>query len=216
MVGQSSDFGRLDQGGVVPKIVDHDERRREIVEALWRVVSRDGAAGVSVRNVAAEAGMPKSSIGHYVGTMPQLLSLAIDELIEYVRTQAGPIDWTTIDLDDAVSAFTSLVPTNARRRQMSEVWLLLLSQRNAEPDLAPILNNLNNQVLEGIESALRGMRQQGLVHATRNLRHEARLLHALIDGLALQSLTDPEFMTQAEVQVITKAQLGAMRQPIMA
>ena len=66
----------------MPKIVDHDERRRVIVEALWRVVARDGAHEVSVRHVAAEAGMPKSSIGHYVGTMPQLMGLAVDQLIE--------------------------------------------------------------------------------------------------------------------------------------
>ena len=197
----------------MPKIVDHDERRRLIVEALWRVVSRDGAAGVSVRSVAAEAGMPKSSIGHYVGTMPQLLSLAIDELVSYVEAQAPPLSEGTVDLDRATDAFMTVVPTDAKRRQMSEVWLLLLSQRNAEPDLAPILTNLNNRVLEGIEGGLRVLEEQGLVHRSRDVHAEARLLHALIDGLAVQSLTDPSFMPAADVRGIIKEQLRHLSEP---
>ena len=197
----------------MPKIVDHEERRREIVEALWRVVSRDGAAGVSVRNVAAEAGMPKSSIGHYVGTMPQLLSLAIDELVDYVTSQASPLTGRYLTADQAADAFAALVPTTAQRRQMSEVWLLLLSQRNAEPDLAPILTNLNNRVLDGIESGLQELAREGLVHPSRATRDEARFLHALVDGLAVQSLTDPEFMPEETVHAILKGQLIELSQP---
>ena len=197
----------------MPKIVDHEERRRVIVEALWRVVSRDGAAAVSVRNVAAEAGMPKSSIGHYVGTMPQLLSLAIEQMVTFVRAQSAELDRSTIDVDKATDAMMTLVPTDARRRQMSEVWLLLLSQRNAEPELAPILTDLNAQVLEGIMEGLMGLRSQGFVDPSRDLRREARVLHALIDGLAVQSLTDPDSMPKSDVREIIKAQLRGLNEP---
>lgn len=213
MLGRASYFGRLDHEVGMPKIVDHEERRREIVEALWRVVSRDGAAGVSVRNVAAEAGMPKSSIGHYVGTMPQLLSLAIDELVDYVTSQASPLAGRQLTADQAAEAFAALVPTNAKRRQMSEVWLLLLSQRNAEPDLAPILTNLNNRVLDGIEAGLQELAREGLIHPSRANRDEARFLHALVDGLAVQSLTDPEFMPEETVHAILKGQLIELSKP---
>ena len=197
----------------MPKIVDHEERRRLIVEALWRVVSRDGAAAVSVRNVAAEAGMPKSSIGHYVGTMPQLLSLAIEQMVTFVRAQSAELDRSTIDVDKATDAMMTLVPTDARRRQMSEVWLLLLSQRNAEPELAPILTDLNAQVLEGITEGLTGLRSQGFVDPSRDLHREARVLHALIDGLAVQSLTDPDSMPKDDVRDIIRAQLRGLSQP---
>lgn len=197
----------------MPKIVDHDERRRVIVEALWRVVSRDGASAVSVRSVAAEAGMPKSSIGHYVGTMPQLLSLAIAELVDFVRQQTADFESGSLDLDSATDAFMLMVPTDARRRQMSEVWLLLLSQRNAEPDLAPILNELNVTTLTEIERGLAILRDHGLVHASRDLAAEGRFLHALVDGLAIQSLTDPDFMPKADVRRIIRAQLAELSQP---
>ena len=197
----------------MPKIVDHEERRRLIVEALWRVVSRDGAAAVSVRNVAAEAGMPKSSIGHYVGTMPQLLGLAIEQMVTFVRAQSADMDRATFDVDKATDAMMTLVPTDAHRRQMSEVWLLLLSQRNAEPELAPILSDLNAQVLEGLTEGLTALRSRGLVDPSRNLGREARVLHALIDGLAVQCLTDPDSMPKSDVREIIKAQLRGLSEP---
>ena len=157
--------------------------------------------------------MPKSSIRHYVGTMPQLLSLAIEQMVTFVRAQSAELDRSTIDVDKATDAMMTLVPTDARRRQMSEVWLLLLSQRNAEPELSPILTDLNAQVLEGIMEGLMGLRSQGFVDPSRDLRREARVLHALIDGLAVQSLTDPDSMPKSDVREIIKAQLRGLSEP---
>ena len=94
----------------MPKIVDHDERRRIIVEALWRVVARDGAHEVSVRHVAAEAGMPKSSIGHYVGTMPQLLGLAVDQLVQENTDYVMSLDLFDLDVDTATEVLVANVP----------------------------------------------------------------------------------------------------------
>ena len=104
----------------MPKIVDHDERRRVIVEALWRVVARDGAHEVSVRHVAAEAGMPKSSIGHYVGTMPQLMGLAVDQLIEANTDYLLTLDLIELDPEKVTEVLYTLVPVSERRRHVAQ------------------------------------------------------------------------------------------------
>lgn len=197
--------------GLVPKIVDHDERRRLIVEALWRVVSRGGAAAVSVRNVAAEAGMPKSSIGHYVGTQPELIGLAVTQLVQHVTDQVINMDPMNMTEESAVDTVMLAIPTDPHRRQMSEVWLLLLSQRNAEPDLVPILTSLNVTVLDGLREVLSGMQISGLLGQDVDLDLEARRLHALVDGLSVQSMTDPDFMPPAEVRRVVAAHLAELR-----
>ena len=46
----------------MPKIVDHETRREEIAEALWRVVRRDGVRAASVRTIAAEAGWSPGAV----------------------------------------------------------------------------------------------------------------------------------------------------------
>ena len=39
----------------MPKIVDWDERRDEILSATWRVIARDGIDGATIRAIAKEA-----------------------------------------------------------------------------------------------------------------------------------------------------------------
>lgn len=200
----------------MPKIVDHDERRRHIVEALWRVVARDGAHEVSVRHVAAEAGMPKSSIGHYVGTMPQLLGLAVDQLTELVTEQVMDLDVLALDIESATEVLMKLVPLDERRRQMSGVWLLLVAQAGADPEFAAVLHRLNTSVSEGLGELCRGMSAQGLMADDRDPDREARRLHALIDGLAIQSMTDPHLRSAADVRAIIRDEVAALSVPVGA
>lgn len=194
----------------MPKIVDHDERRRVIVEALWRVVARDGAHEVSVRHVAAEAGMPKSSIGHYVGTMPQLMGLAVDQLVQENTEYLLSLDLLDMDPDKATEVLYSLVPVSERRRHMSGVWLLLASQAGADAEFAEVLHRLNASVADGLGDLLRGMREQGMVDSRRDIDAEVRRLHALIDGLALQCMTDSSLRSETDVRAILRDEVARL------
>ena len=200
----------------MPKIVDHDERRRVIVEALWRVVARDGAHEVSVRHVAAEAGMPKSSIGHYVGTMPQLMGLAVDQLVQENTDYLLSLDLLDMDADKATEVLYSLVPVSERRRHMSGVWLLLAAQAGADPEFAAVLHRLNASVAEGLGDLLRAMQQRGLVDSDRDIDCEARRLHALIDGLALQCMTDFSLRSETDVRTILRDEVARLAEPSVA
>lgn len=184
-----------------------------IVEALWRVVARDGAHEVSVRHVAAEAGMPKSSIGHYVGTMPQLLGLAVDELVQENTDYVLSLDLFDLDLDKATEVLYTLIPVSERRRHMSGVWLLLAAQAGADPEFADVLHRLNVSVAEGIADLLSGMQQRGLVDPRRDIATETRRIHALIDGLALQCMTDPALRREADVREILRGEVARMAEP---
>ena len=197
----------------MPKIVDHDERRRIIVEALWRVVARDGAHEVSVRHVAAEAGMPKSSIGHYVGTMPQLLGLAIDQLVEINTDHIMTLDLLELDVDKVTETLYTLVPVTPEQRHRSGVWLLLISQAGADPEFAEVLHRLNTSIDEGLREFLGGMARQGLLHATRDIDAEVRRIHALIDGLAVQCMTDSALRSEADVRAILRSEVVALGEP---
>lgn len=68
----------------VPKRVDHDERRRQIADALWRVVGTSGFDAVSLRRVAAEAAVSMGLVQHYFRTREQMLLFAMDSAAEQV------------------------------------------------------------------------------------------------------------------------------------
>jgi AcrR family transcriptional regulator len=61
----------------VPKIVDHEARREEVVEATWRVIARTGLAGATMREIAREAGVSTGLLAHYFADKEDLLAFAL-------------------------------------------------------------------------------------------------------------------------------------------
>lgn len=63
----------------MPKRVDHDERRREIAAAVFRVTARDGLDAASLRHVATEAGVTAGMVQHYFPSKDAMLRYAMGE-----------------------------------------------------------------------------------------------------------------------------------------
>ena len=57
----------------MPKIVDHDVQRAKFAEAAMRLIARFGLEGVTMRAVAAEAGLSYGSLFHYFDSKDELL-----------------------------------------------------------------------------------------------------------------------------------------------
>ncbi|PJJ44710.1 TetR family transcriptional regulator [Glutamicibacter mysorens] len=58
----------------MPKIVDHDQRRREIVEVTWRFIAREGIEKLNLRDLAAAAGYSNGAFKPYFPTRDALLA----------------------------------------------------------------------------------------------------------------------------------------------
>ncbi|HEX7824382.1 MAG TPA: TetR family transcriptional regulator, partial [Mycobacterium sp.] len=70
----------------MPKIVDHDERRIEVLDATWRVIGRFGLEATTVRRIAEEAGYSQGVLAHYFHDKSDILISA--HKLAYSRTRA--------------------------------------------------------------------------------------------------------------------------------
>lgn len=61
----------------MPKIVDHDQRRREIVEATWKIIASDGIESVTMRHVAHQMGMANGALTRYFASKGEILGAAL-------------------------------------------------------------------------------------------------------------------------------------------
>lgn len=52
----------------MPKIVNHDERRQELIEATWQVIAQHGLSAVTMRQIAEEAGYANGALKPYFPT----------------------------------------------------------------------------------------------------------------------------------------------------
>jgi AcrR family transcriptional regulator len=198
----------------MPKIVDHDERRDDYIAALWRLVTRVGAGGISVRGVAAEAGVSPSNIVHYLPTRADMLGVAVERLMADAMDTAAVIDTTDLDLDLAVDAVMAIIPDTPLRRRQSEVWLLLLAEQESSADARRILGVLQKTVRSGLRAGMDVLADHGMLHPDRDRDIEAERLHGLIDGLSLQTLVNSRVVPPRRIRVIVAHHLAELSSPL--
>lgn len=73
----------------MPKVVDHDERREEIVRAAGRVIAREGLEGATVRKIADEAGYSSGVLDHYFAGKDDILVKALQASHARIRRRVG-------------------------------------------------------------------------------------------------------------------------------
>ncbi|MDQ1136302.1 AcrR family transcriptional regulator [Microbacterium sp. SORGH_AS 1204] len=67
----------------MPKVVDHNQRRRDIIDAAWRLIVRGGFETATMREIAAETGFANGALKLYFSTKEQL----VHELFETTLAQ---------------------------------------------------------------------------------------------------------------------------------
>ena len=60
----------------MPKLVDHEAKRREILEVTWRLMATRGADAATMREIAREAGYANGALGYYFTNKDALIEAA--------------------------------------------------------------------------------------------------------------------------------------------
>ncbi|MGA9871352.1 MAG: TetR/AcrR family transcriptional regulator [Rhodococcus sp. (in: high G+C Gram-positive bacteria)] len=64
----------------MPKQVDHDLRRREIVDVVWRLLATRGISALSMRAIADEAGYANGVLAYYFAGKEEVLRYAYEHV----------------------------------------------------------------------------------------------------------------------------------------
>lgn len=198
----------------MPKIVDHEARREEIAQALWRVVRRDGIRAASVRTVAAEAGWSAGAVRYYFPDQDGLVSFAMDLVSRRVHARISALQVTGSATEIALRYLEEVIPLDPDRLAEFDVWLSFIAQAQAETGAGGLRQHLG-PVNEGLRhlcsSLLASLDQSGSLRPGLDLALEAERLHALVDGISLHVAMQPDITTTARVRAILTAHLATLQ-----
>lgn len=200
-------FGRFE---IVPKYVDHDQRRLELLDALWRVVERDGAVTLSIRSIAAEAEISKTNVAYYFPSRLAILKAAAEQVSTRVSTELATEFLKDPNVDNAVEALAMTVPTTPVRRRQSEVWLMLLTEGVQSPEAASVLESFNEGLNAYYRQGIQMLIEGGFIDAGVDVDFEATRIQALIDGLSLHTISDPVRTDAALVRKVIATHLHSL------
>lgn len=174
----------------MPKLVNHDERRRELAEAACVLIGRHGVDGVSLRALGVEAGWSVGSMRHYFTTKAELLDFVLTWLGERVESRIA--DTSAADRTAVSSlrgAVLELLPLDPARRQEALVWLAFVGQAAVDPGLRPTAERVWRSIRLPLVGRLHTAVERGEVRADLDVERQATTLHSILDGLTLALLT---------------------------
>lgn len=170
------------------RVVDHDERREIFAAAALRVIMRDGVPGLTVREVAREAGFTTGALTHYFQSKDQLLIQASELSSRLVRERMSRAERAPSALEAIRRVVALALPLTPERRGYWRIWVGYWERSSYDSDVARVMGLRYDEWRDRLARLLARAQQDGAVAADVDVQHAAQSLVALIDGIGVQVL----------------------------
>lgn len=172
----------------MPKIVDHDARRLELVEVTWRVIAHRGFEGVTLRDVAAEAGFANGALKPYFPTRASLIRATFTHVFGRTNSRIEASVRGLVGLA-ALRAFAlEVLPLDGDRLDEAKVVIPFWQIAIHDSEFAA----LNDEAMLQWRNWIRGWIEQA--------RNDGSLRGEVINGVAAESLLT--FLLGAQVVAV--------------
>lgn len=208
---------------IMPKIVDPEQRREAIADALFAVIREDGFSKVSLATVADRAGLAIGSVRHFVGTREEMIRFAFDtasaRIHERILTRARPLldgfEGESVSsearLQTAVDLLCEFLPLDDARRDEAVVWIEFEAAARTDPQLAETSQRAAAQLVRLIEVILESAERRGALADGLDFTVETARLSALLDGLTIRAALHPDLVTPETARRVVAAHLHQLR-----
>lgn len=119
----------------MPKIVDHAERKTELVQSAWRVIARRGVAGATLREIAAEAGFANGALKPYFPTKRDLLKATYAFVFERTNERIRQVVEHRAGLGAVLAFGREVLPLDEERRDEARVVIAFWQEALFDPEL---------------------------------------------------------------------------------
>lgn len=173
----------------MPKIVDHEQRRGEIVLALWQVIYERGIDGVSFRAVAEAAEVSIGRVQHYFTSKDELVVLGCRAMVSAAEDDHGPgvsPREPRRARDELTSFLCAPLPLTEELRVGSSVWATYLAKSVSHPGIAAVVAEAMQarvEVTARLLAAARGAGEAASEAGAERVRSAALGLVSLSEGL---------------------------------
>jgi AcrR family transcriptional regulator len=176
----------------MPKKVDHDARREELVLAAWRVIAANGIDEVTIRDIARESGYSSGVLAHYFKNKDDLLAHALRLSHTRIRKRYDAEVETPKAADALRAILIDNLPMDEQRELETRIEMSFWARalRNEE------LHEIQQEESETLRALLRELVEKAKKDKAIAKKHDREaileLLGAMIDGISLHALLYPD------------------------
>ena len=175
----------------MPKIVDWEERRDEILSATWRVIARDGIAKATVRAIAREAHCSPGILAHYFDGKADILGSAL--MLSHRRV-AARMEASAAGLAGLAALrviMLEALPLDGERDLEAQIEISFWGRALGNPELRTVQNAEFDRFARRLRAHLAQAGGLGELREGLDIDLAAHQLLVLIDGLSAQRVLYP-------------------------
>jgi len=189
--------------GAMPKIVDWDERRDEILSATWRVIARDGITGATIRAIAKEANCSRGILGHYFDDKADILGSALVHSHRRVGARMAAASAGLAGLAALRVVMLEALPLDDRRDLEAQIEISFWGRALGNSALRDLQHTEFDRLCDMLRGHLQEAADLGELADGCDLGLATHQLVVLIDGLSAERVLFPDRVTmQRQVQML--------------
>jgi AcrR family transcriptional regulator len=185
-------------------------RRTELTDVVLGITAARGLDQVSVREVAAAAGVSIGTVQHYFATKDEMLLFAFRQVVERTRVRVAGIDAGAGPRRALGAALRELLPLDQTRLAECRVYLAFAARAATTPALAAVQHKTLSAIHAELEQALSTASMASNRGLELDAALEARLLLAVADGLMFDAVSAPGALAPAELEAALDAYLDRL------
>ncbi len=194
----------------MPRIVNHEKKRKSIAEAAWSIIKKEGIEKASIRRVAIEAGMSAGALRHYFSTKDEMLLFIMDYYLEEGKKRSQSKSWSDNPLQAVAEVLLELIPIDEEKKIETSVWWILALQSLTSDTLKEKKDEMTNGMYELASSMIEILVLQGILSDSTNVKLEKSRLAVLIDGLSIHALLRPDVYSPEKVKEVIRYHLETL------
>jgi AcrR family transcriptional regulator len=182
--------------------------RRRIVESAADLIAREGLGSCTIRAVAIESGLTKSTVHYYFDDANELVDLAVNTLLHRLADQARAEIAGTRTATQAISYLVRLFMGRGGSPPFKDgmLWSEFVVHAWTRRAVHPIVSGLES-MREVFELALR----RGVAHPPRSVGERSRSIHHYLLGAMVRNMVEP--IPKAELARAVSALSGLTLDP---
>ena len=120
----------------MPKVIDHDQRRREIVEVAKKLIIEGGFEAATMRSIVTAAGFANGALKHYFASKDAIIAATFESVLREMAVPMEALDPSLSPIGALRGFVEAAMPLDAHRITSARVLLVLWEHSVANPDLA--------------------------------------------------------------------------------
>ncbi|WP_448320016.1 TetR/AcrR family transcriptional regulator [Streptomyces sp. CO7] len=169
---------------------DHEARRKDVSEAVWRVLAARGFGGLTLRAVAAEMGASTGMLTHYFPSKRALVTHALGLLEQ--DTAGRPRRNPPADgLPTVRAMLLDILPLTPADTARNRIWVSSWDLSLADETLAAQQGDRYRRLRDSFRPPLETARDLGEIPPDTDTGQLAAAAVAFVHGLVVQALFDP-------------------------